>query len=194
MVNYFMRNRRFRIGADMLMLLHGTLDRWCREMNAVPGRFTLSFVGRPPHAALDVIFHEYGWDTLTDGPTGDIVDIYYTDPPATHATHVTTTINFFQQVAPFVDEGCYIEMVSTDGDGHFADLWRWYFDGRTVERQDGTAVYRVKECPLKFKSCKNCVFSLLCLSGQEPPISVGECCECGKRVYFHKKKREIINV
>ena len=83
-------------------------------------------------------------------------------------------------------------MISTYGDKDYADLWRWYFDGRSVERQDGTVVYRVEKCPLELQGCKNCVFSLICLSGQKPPISAGEFCRCKKKIFFEEKKREII--
>ena len=184
-----MRDSRFTIRADLIRLLCGSLQSWCRERNspASPRLVLKLFNGEN----VGSFFDEFGWDIEFDGHTGDIVAIHYRNPPASH-TMPTTTYNFFKQIAPFVDAGCYIEMVCTYGGDDFADIWRWYFDGKSVERQDGTVVYRVEKCPLELHGCKNCVFSLLCLSGQEPPISAGECCRCEKKVFFQKEKRAII--
>jgi len=93
------------------------------------------------HYTLTGLMDEWRWNIDVDEETGDVTDISFDGEKAGDDSIL------FNAIAPFVEPGSFIEMVGEDG-----ALWRWYFDGKTCEEQDGSPAY--KETPgyeAKFK-------------------------------------------
>lgn len=69
--------------------------------------------------------HQLGWDPMLDDKEKDIKDLAFQRMKLTDDVE-----ELFQAVAPFVEEGSYIEAIGED-----MCYWRWYFDGKTVVEQ-----------------------------------------------------------
>ena len=79
--------------------------------------------------SLEDALREWGYDS-TVRVGGDITDLQFARQSAGDEECL------FGALAPFVQAGSY--MIFTGADG---ETWRWWFDGRTRRRQEGTVVF-----------------------------------------------------
>jgi hypothetical protein len=72
---------------------------------------------------LSEILHEWRWE-IEHGEEGGVIGIQF------EGEKLGDDEQLFDAIAPFVEEGSYIEMMGEDG-----TRWRWEFDGKMVVEQ-----------------------------------------------------------
>lgn len=78
------------------------------------------------------IMREWRWSVFEDPmENGDITSIEFIGEKS------GDDLILFEALAPFVEAGSFIEMIGEDG-----YHWRWFFDGKTCEEQEGTVTYK----------------------------------------------------
>lgn len=80
--------------------------------------------------SLEHALEEWGWDTIHDEETGDVIGISFAREKAGDEEKL------FAAIAPFVEAGSYIEMSGEDG-----ARWRWCFDGKSLSTKQATITW-----------------------------------------------------
>jgi hypothetical protein len=83
------------------------------------------------HDALDA----WRWMVLDEDESGNITELDFT------GEKLGNDEVLFRALAPYVREGSQIQMAGGDG-----AIWRWFFYGRAVHRQDGKVVFPDSPC------------------------------------------------
>jgi hypothetical protein len=81
-------------------------------------------------ATLHDALAAWRWMVLNEDQSGNITELDFTGEKLGHDEIL------FRSLAPYLRAGSQIQMAGEDG-----AIWRWFFDGRTVHRQDGQVLF-----------------------------------------------------
>ncbi len=86
------------------------------------------------HNSLEKLMEEWRWELEVerddDGNETSVVGIMF------DGEKLGDDLSLLAALAPFVEPGSYIEMSGED-----SYIWRYYFDGQTVDEQEGTVTF-----------------------------------------------------
>ena len=75
-------------------------------------------------SCLEDAIRAWRWCLESDNDSGDVIGIYF------EGEKLGNDEILFDAIAPFVEEGSFLEMSGEDG-----ALWRWSFDGKEMEEK-----------------------------------------------------------
>jgi hypothetical protein len=122
----WLRNAQFRIPATVQGEALAALKKAERPLG----------LGEPPD--LVEALRRAGWEPTVDEGSGDVVGI---DVGSGKVARSERDDVLFEELAPFVEDGGFIEMESAEG-----DLWRWVFEKGLLITEIGHIVWE-EEAP-----------------------------------------------